>query len=112
MFSDLARVYLAQAHEAKGDKAKAADVVISREFYRSFSGGTPIRLDTVYNDIMRQVAAQHHVTLVDGAGALNAQPSVFIDYCHFNEDGHRRIGELLADRVSVMLGVQQTAQSL
>jgi len=106
MFSEVARLYLAKAYEAKGDKAKAAEAAVSRSVYRSFSGGTLIRLDTDYNDIMREVAAGSHVALLDGAKVLEEQPSAFIDFCHFNADGHRRLGEALAVRISEILAIE------
>ncbi len=105
MFRDLARLYLVKAYEAKGDDAKAAEVSLAPSIYRSFSGGTLIRLDTAYNEIMREVAAESHVALLDGAAVLEEHPGVFVDFCHFNPDGHRRLGELLADRISEILAI-------
>jgi lysophospholipase L1-like esterase len=103
MFSDLARIYLAKAYQAQGITEKAAEVVISRSPFRSLHGGHPVRLDTVYNDIMRQVASDYAVELVDGAKVLDEHPYVYIDFCHFNVEGHRRVGELLASRISQIL---------
>jgi hypothetical protein len=103
MFSELARVYLAKAYEATGDKVKATEAAIAPSIYSSFSGGTLIRLDTDYNDIMRQVAAEKNVALVDAAQALEDHPSYFIDFCHFDADGHRLLGQLLADRIAEIL---------
>jgi len=104
-FSDLARLYLAKAYRAQGDKVKAAEAAVSRSPYRSLQGGRPIRLDTAYNDIMRQVANDYGVELVDAAQVLDEHPYDYIDFCHFNEDGHRRVGELLASRISHILSV-------
>ena len=103
MFSELSRLYLAKAYEAKGDSAGAAKAAVSHSVYRSFSGGTLIRLDTDYNDIMREVAAENQVDVLNGAELLEQDPSVFIDFCHFNVEGHRRLGEALASRISDML---------
>lgn len=104
MFSELARVYLAEAYEAKGDSAKAAETAVINSVYRSFSGGTLIRPDTDYNDIMRQVAEEYGMPLLDSAAVLEKQPSVFIDFCHFNAEGHRLLGTQLASRISGILG--------
>jgi hypothetical protein len=52
---------------------------------------------------MRQVANDYAVELVDGANVLDEHPLVYIDFCHFNVDGHRRVGELLARRISQIL---------
>ena len=110
--SDLARIYLAKAYQAQGNTEKAAEVVISsRSPWRGLHGGYPIRLDTVYNDIMRQVASDHAVELVDAAKVLDEHPYDYIDLIHFNVDGHRRVGELLASRISQILSGSKTSTS-
>ena len=102
--SDLARIYLAKAYQAQGNPEKAAEVVISPRFpLKGLHGGYPIRLDTVYNDIMRQVASDQAVEVVDAAKVLDEHPYDYIDLAHFNVDGHRRVGELLASRISQIL---------
>jgi lysophospholipase L1-like esterase len=103
MFSDLARIYLAKAYRAQGNTEKAAEVAISPFPFRSLHGGYPVRSDTVYNDIMRQVASDYAVELVDGASVLDQHPLVYSDFCHFDVDGHRMVGELLARRISQIL---------
>jgi hypothetical protein len=112
MFSDLARLYLAKVYQAQGNMKKAAEVVVSRSPMRSLHGGRPVRVDTMYNDIMRQVASDHAVELVDAAKVLDEHPYDYIDSCHFNVDGHRRVGELLASRISQILsgGKMSTSQ--
>jgi lysophospholipase L1-like esterase len=66
-------------------------------------GGRPIRLDSEYNAIMKQVAAQYDVDLVDAASVLEKDPYVFIDFVHFDSAGHRKVAELLApDLAKVM----------
>lgn len=110
--SDLARIYLAKAYQAQGNTEKAAEVVISsRSPWRGLHGGYPIRLDTVYNDIMRQVASDHAVELVDAAKVLDEHPYDYIDLIHFNVDGHRRVGELLASRIPQILSGSKTSTS-
>jgi len=100
MFSDVARLYLSKALEEKGDRARAAQTRIVRSFYESFSGGRVIRLDTDYNDIMRAVALENGIEVVDGASLLEQHPEDFVDFCHFAAPGHRRLGELLAERIA------------
>ena len=106
VFSDLARIYLAKAYQARGNTEKAAAVVISDSTtspVNELHGGRPVRSDTVYNDIMRQVASAYDVEVVDAAKVLDEHPYDYIDFCHFNVDGHRRVGELLASRISHVL---------
>jgi len=107
MFRDLARVYLAKVYEAQGEDSKAAKAATTSSIYRSFTGGTLVRLDTDYNEIMREVAADNGVAVVDGAAVLEERPSVFVDFCHFNPNGHRRLAELLAGRISDLLRQEQ-----
>ena len=111
MFSELARVYLTRAYEAKGDSAKAAETAVIKSIYRSFSGGTLIRPDTDYNAIMKQVAEEYGMPLLEGTAILEKQPSVFIDFCHFNAEGHRLLGTQLASRIAGILGSGSPAAS-
>jgi len=104
MLSALGRIYLSKALAAKGDKARATQVLKTRLHYDSFRGGMLVRLDTEYNDIMRGVARETGSHLVDGAEVLEREPLDFIDTCHFNTDGHRRLGEHLARRIAEILG--------
>jgi lysophospholipase L1-like esterase len=105
MFSNLARIYLAQVLTARGDAARVKSTLASGELYRSFSGGTVIRRDSAYNDIMRQVARATGAIVVEAGAALDQRPSVYIDYCHFNAEGHRIVADLLAPRVAAVLGM-------
>jgi lysophospholipase L1-like esterase len=104
MFSDLARIYLAQAFEAEGDPTQAARAAKTSIESRSVTGGKVVRMDTDYNEIMRAVATENHVELIDGASVLEAHPAVFIDFCHFDAHGHSLLGELLARRIALQLG--------
>jgi len=105
MFSNLARIHLAQVLTARGEVAKAKSTLASGELYRSFSGGTVIRRDSAYNDIMRQVARATGAIVVEAGAALDKRPSVYIDFCHFNAEGHRIVADLLAPRVAAALGL-------
>jgi lysophospholipase L1-like esterase len=60
-------------------------------------------VDREYNDIMREVAAQYDIPVVDAASALETDPFVFIDFCHFNTDGHRKVAEVLAPALGELL---------
>lgn len=105
MFTDLARLYLAKAYQVQGNKEKASAALVSPLPFRSLQGGRPILLDRTYNDIMRQVAGVYGVELVDATVMQDEYPDAYIDFCHFNEDGHRRVAELLAGRIAHFLAV-------
>jgi lysophospholipase L1-like esterase len=109
MFSDLARLYLSRLYLAQGDRARAAEAATSRTPFISTHGGRPIRLDTIYNDIMRAVGAEEGVAIVDAGDLLERHAYDYIDVCHFNADGHRLVGELLAPRMAQALAAHKTA---
>jgi lysophospholipase L1-like esterase len=99
----LARIYLAQAYRAVGQENKAEDVLYAPLRVPQLDGGEPVRLDVTYNDIMREVAKDYNGRLVDGAKVM--RPEDYIDACHFNTDGHRRLGELLANPIAKLLNI-------
>jgi lysophospholipase L1-like esterase len=96
MQADLARIYSARVYRAMGKNREAAEVLRGGERIIYLLGGRPIRLDSDYNAIMRQVAAQYNADLVDAASVLEKDPFVFIDFVHFDSAGHRKVAELLA----------------
>lgn len=109
-FSDLARLHLAEAYNRAGRATDAARA-LRTSYQRSLAGGGPIRRDVDYNRIMREVAAAHAVPVVEGGRAIDERPGDYIDFCHFNAAGHRRIGELLAERISSTLGARTPVPS-
>ncbi len=101
-FSDLARLYLARAYEAAG---RAAEAITARRamHQRTLAGGRPLRRDRDYNRIMREVAAEHGVPVVDGGAVLDERPADYVDFCHFNAAAHKKLGELLARQIVASL---------
>jgi hypothetical protein len=62
----------------------------------SSHGAAPFYFDWEYSNVMRSVALEQHVPLVDGATLLNESPTTYYwDFCHFGEAGHARIADLL-----------------
>ena len=102
-FGPLARIFLAQAYTG-ADMPDLAEDIISVQPYRSLHGGHPIFLDTVYNDIMKDVGNRHQLEVVDAREMLNKTPGYYIDHCHFDESGHRAVAELLRQRIVHMVG--------
>jgi lysophospholipase L1-like esterase len=100
--SDLARLHLARSYRAQGETKRAEEVLVSKARL-DLDGGWPIRLDVEYNEIMRLVALEHGVEVVDGGAAVDERPTDYVDFCHFNAAGHRRVGELLAGRIDRIL---------
>lgn len=101
-FGDLARLSLSKAYAATGDTGHAGSIV-EVPAYVSLTGGRPIHTDAEYQRIMREVAEEHRLPLVDGARRLAESPGDYIDMCHFDAQGHRKIAELLLPTVRRVL---------
>jgi len=57
------------------------------------------RVQELYNDETRRVAATHGVVLVDAARELPKDSRLFYDFMHFTNEGASRLGDLIADRI-------------
>jgi lysophospholipase L1-like esterase len=107
--SNLARIYLAKAYEENGLIEDSRDILILKNHFwsslplDSLHGGHPIYLDTDYNQIMRKVAEEYSVDLVDAGRVLDENPSYYYDFCHFDANGHRKVAQLLSMCISEML---------
>jgi lysophospholipase L1-like esterase len=96
VFSDAARLELARVYERLGRAEEARVARTSSRLFRSVSGGYPILSDLSYRKATHQAARSHGVAVVDAARRLEAEPGVFLDFCHFDARGHRIIADLLA----------------
>ena len=54
------------------------------------------RVQELYNDVTRQVAADEGALVVDGARLLPKDSRLFYDYIHFTNEGAARFGDLVA----------------
>jgi hypothetical protein len=103
-FRPLSQLYLSKTLLQKGDVERATAALSLPHPQRSFQGGElPLRLDTVYTDILRDVAGKFQADVVDGGKELDAHPWVYYDFCHFDTAGHRMIAELLSSRLRSIL---------
>jgi lysophospholipase L1-like esterase len=98
-FAMLMRLHLARAYEAVGRSAEAKRVRIVDDLFAGLHGGQPIVLDSDYHRIMRDVAAQMDVTVIDAARELGKDPSMFFDNCHFDARGHEVVSGLVVDAI-------------
>lgn len=99
VFSTLAKRFLFELLEKKGMHNDARKVGLIEEPIVSLHGGKPLFLDVEYARIMQIVASERSVPFVDGASALRNHPDYFMDFSHFNENGHRLIAQLLAETI-------------
>jgi len=98
-FSDLARKYLAKAYEKKGLLEEVEQIVVKSPV-GGLHGGFPICLDTEYNQIVRDVAQEYELEVIDAASVLDSTPSDYLDFCHPDANGHRNIAHLICERLS------------
>ena len=114
-FSPLAQVYLAQAYDGLGNSASASVTRVLKHPFRSIHGGPPIHTDEDYHKIMRDVAEQYGVGLVDAGSRLDEDPATYCDYCHFNAYGHRIVADLVGPLIAEVLsreGVRERMEDI
>jgi len=107
VFSELGRIYLEKAYRKKGILNNAEELLNLEKPFISLHGGDPIYFDMQYNEIMRDVAREYNVELVDAGSELARHPSTYIDYCHFDENGHQKIAVLLSESIRKILRNRQ-----
>ena len=56
-----------------------------------------------YNQIVRQVAGENDVLLIDAAAVFANRLEPFLDECHFTEAGHEEMGALVASALRPLL---------
>jgi lysophospholipase L1-like esterase len=98
--SEIARKYLVQAYEIKGDSAGIKRMAHIPRPQNDISGGRCIYPDSEYNRIMEEVAHEQNVKLVNARPTLDEDPTIYLDFCHPGVEGHRKIAELLRDAVT------------
>jgi len=51
---------------------------------------------------MRDVAKEYNIEVIDGGYFLDNTPGVYMDFCHFNENGHEIIAHLFYESITKM----------
>lgn len=65
-----------------------------------------IDLERRANDVVRQLAQQERVPLVDAATQMGGQPKWFADHAHFNNEGAAQMAAILAPAIASVLSDQ------
>ena len=99
-FTEVARKYLATAYEQLGADDEARRIA---RLENPHPAGKVLYTDTEYNDIMRSVAKQYGVKVVEAGQLLDEDASVYQDSVHPDARGHRQIAELLYQAVNEVL---------
>lgn len=94
LYSPLARISLAQVYRSQGNENEARRE-LREDRRKSIFGGTVRYRDRNYHLIMREVAMELDVVLVDVEELLEDMPWLYQDECHFDAGGHEVVGEHL-----------------
>lgn len=85
-----------------GDKVATEDAAMLlawRRFYPELLEEGFLDLEKRANDVIRAVAAEHQVPLVDAAAAIPRGPAHFADFVHFTDKGAASMAGLLAEAI-------------
>jgi lysophospholipase L1-like esterase len=95
---ELSKIYQAQADldNARQEKKKAFE---EARFEIEVMSGPPIRLDRAYQAVMRNVALQNKVPIIEAAEYFAQKPSHYRDFCHLDAEGHRWLAEVLYSQI-------------
>jgi len=106
-FSALAQLHLSKAYKGAGLHDQADRALSLTNAVMGVQGGYPIVLDTEYHAIMKEVAAEHGVPVIDAAAELSKIEGVYFDFCHFDAKGHELVGRLVAGVMKAANSAQQ-----
>ena len=72
---------------------EVTDLLFRYNVYLSISGW----FDTItrFNQILKRIATEQHIRLVDLDAALSGHPGYFRDFVHFTPEGHQKVAETL-----------------
>lgn len=106
-FSVLARLYLAKAYEGAKLRGQAQEALHMDDVFAGPHGGSPLLLDTEYQQIMRDVGARYGVPVIDAVAELNVNADVYFDQCHFDKNGHEVVGRLIVNAIKTAKATAQ-----
>lgn len=109
-YTALASKYLAQALEETGRLDDSRRAKVLRTVYTSFYGGQLLYRDIEYREIMIDVAERNACLVCDAAPVLGGHPEWYLDECHFGEQGHKAVAQMLADVLRPRLPCRQRVQ--
>jgi hypothetical protein len=110
LFGPIARKYLSMAYERLGLKEQAQHALLAKPVYL-LHGGDVVLEDSVYNKIMRDVAREYAVQLVDAKSELDKRPWVYFDMCHFDMEGHEIVGKMISELLTNDSEAKTTAKN-
>ncbi len=108
------RYLLGLSYEKVGMMQKSQEAFQTHQPSGSIFGEAVLRSERHYFDIMRDIADEYSLTLVDGKQAIIGEHTSpveaekvfrkeFVDECHYTVEGHRRMGLGLAQSISNLI---------
>lgn len=70
-----------------------------RMYYPRPTPETLVAFEKRANEVVRRLAKQEHLTLIDADRALSSRSELFADLVHFNDEGATKMAELLAENL-------------
>ena len=95
-FAQMGQLYLSKTYAKMGQHEQAEKLLWADTLF-SAHGGHPLVPDTDYSRVMRKVADEYGIPLIDAQSALEKTPRVFFDSSHFDAEGHEIVGNLVAN---------------
>ena len=92
------------------DPSESFMLVSWQRFYPMLREDAFLKMEVSMNDVMRQVAQQQGVLLIDAAPAMPSGPNYFGDFVHFTDKGSAAFSQIVADKLTPML-YSSSAQS-
>ncbi len=69
--------------------------------YQDINGSTGWEVLELYNDITRKVAKNQNIQLIDLANKLPKSSLYFYDFTHYNNDGAKKVGEIISEELKI-----------
>jgi hypothetical protein len=82
-----------------GDRIRPEErdmLVAWRKFYPMLKEEGFLDMEQRMNNVIRQVAAEHNLLLIDTAGKMPSGPEYFAEFVHFTDRGAQRMADIIA----------------
>jgi len=102
---------------ASHDTSNLSDMPLSirTNFVRYNSYLSPLGWVTMikhYNDLVREIASREGAFLIDIESEMNGKSWLFVDFVHFNPEGHRLLAIFLAQKLQVFASRSNTVNEI
>jgi len=74
-----------------------------RKFYPNLSEGAFLDMEERLNQVIREEAATHKITVAEAAREMPPGPRYFADFVHFSDDGSRAMSAIISEKLYPLL---------